>query len=175
MSTNNVRKHTDPIEPMEIMEVPISLGYHYTAGHSPTVFLRNIAEGRFVGLRSADSDDVYLPPRGSCPKTGKLLTEPVELSGKGTLETFTVVHIPIPGNPLKPPMIVGDILLDGACQAFIHLVSEVEIAEVRIGMRLEPVWKPREEWQYSFENVLYFKPLDEPDVDIDRLRREHSA
>ena len=163
-------------EPVTMMEAPLYLNYHYTAGRAPTIFLRHMREGRIVGLRCEDGEDVYLPPRGSCPKMGKPLTVPVELSGKGVLESFTIVHIPIPGSPLKPPMIVGDILLDGAALSFIHLLGEVEdIKSVRIGMRIEPVWRPREEWDFSFENVLYFRPLDEPDVDIDELRRQHGA
>ena len=50
-----------------------------------------------------------------------------------------------------------------------HLISEVPNEEVRIGMRVEPVWKRKEEWGYSFENIYYFRPNGEPDVEVEGL------
>ncbi len=162
-------------EPVTMMEAPIYLGFHYTAGRASTHFLTEIKKGRLVGLRCEDGEDVYVPPRGSCPKRGAPTTVEVPLSGKGCIEGFTIVHIPIPDNPIKPPFAVANILLDGASLSFIHLVSEVKNEEVRIGMRVEAVWKPEAEWTWTFENIRYFRPLDEPDTDIDALRKKHHA
>jgi hypothetical protein len=36
-------------------------------------------------------------------------------------------------------------------------------------MRVQAKWKPREEWDYSLENIRYFAPIDEPDVDVATL------
>ena len=33
-----------------------------------------------------------------------------------------------------------------------------------MGQRVEAVWRPQEEWGYAMDNILYFKPIDEPDV-----------
>jgi len=74
------------------------------------------------------------------------------------IEAFTVVHIPIPGNPIEPPFIAANILLDGADMACLHRVSEVETDKVHVGMRVRAVWRAREEWDYSFENIAWFKP-----------------
>ncbi len=168
-------KKNEAREPVTQMIAPISLKYTYTAGAAATRFLHEMRKGRIVGQRCEDAEDVYMPPRASCPKRGKPTTISVPLDGRGSVESFTIVHIPIPGNPIKPPFVVANILLDGAALSFIHLVSEVANEDVRIGMRLEPVWKPEAEWTYSFENIRYFRPLDEPDIDIDALRREHHA
>ncbi len=157
--------------PVTMVDSPIHLQYTGTAGRSASVFLRGIAEGRIVGMHCAGSDEVYMPPRGSCPKLGQPTTEEVELSGKGTVTSFTIVHIPIPGNPIKPPFAVGEIRFDGCALSFIHLISGIDPADVRIGMRVEPHWRPREEWTYSFENIKYFQPLDEPDIDPEELLR----
>jgi uncharacterized OB-fold protein len=27
-------------------------------------------------------------------------------------------------------------------------------------MRVQAVWKPREEWDYTFENIAWFKPVE---------------
>ncbi|MGI9286430.1 MAG: Zn-ribbon domain-containing OB-fold protein [Pseudomonadales bacterium] len=158
-----------------MMDAPIYLGYNFKPCESASHFLSNLKQGKIVGMRRVNGDEVYVPPRGSCPKYGEPITVPVELSDKGTVESFTIVHIPIPGNPIKPPFVVANILVDGAALSFIHLVSGVDNADVRIGMRVQAEWKPEEEWDYSFENVKYFKPIDEPDVDVDALREQHNA
>jgi uncharacterized OB-fold protein len=41
-----------------------------------------------------------------------------------------------------------------------HLISEVDLDKVHIGMRVEAVWKPEEEWEYSFENIAWFRPIE---------------
>jgi hypothetical protein len=32
------------------------------------------------------------------------------------------------------------------------------------------VWKPREAWDYTLENIRYFKPTGEPDVELEDTR-----
>ena len=55
-----------------------------------------------------------------------------------------------------------------------HLIQEVDIKEIRIGMRIQAVWKPKEEWTHSLENIKWFAPIDEPDVDVATLRFQES-
>ena len=37
-------------------------------------------------------------------------------------------------------------------------------------MRVKAVWKPKSEWRHSLENIKWFIPTDEPDVDVTKLR-----
>ena len=62
--------------------------------------------------------------------------------------------------------------IDDSDISFVHLVSEVANQDIRIGMRVEAVWKPEDEWGYSFENISHFRPYDAPDVDVEALRKE---
>jgi hypothetical protein len=41
-------------------------------------------------------------------------------------------------------------------------------------MRVQAVWKPKEEWTHSLENIKWFAPIDEPDVDVSTLRFQPS-
>jgi hypothetical protein len=50
-------------------------------------------------------------------------------------------------------------------------MSECVNEEVHMGQRVQAVWKPQDEWTYAMDNVQYFKPIDEPDVPIDRIGR----
>lgn len=155
---------------VEGFESPINLHYTFAAGYATSKFLRSIKDGKLVGQRSPKTGKVILPPRGSCPETGVPTTEEVTVQDTGTVITFTVVHIPIPNNPVKPPFIVANICLDGADQTFIHLVSDCNNDDVKIGTRVKAVWKEPSEWDYSMDNIKYFKPLDEPPVDIEKLK-----
>ena len=61
-------------------------------------------------------------------------------------------------------------LLDGAAVSTYGTLLEVPIEDVRIGMRVEPVWVPDEELTYSAENVTHWRPIDEPDVAPETLK-----
>ena len=160
---------------VEIMESPIVLKYNFSAGRATSKFLRSTKEGKLVGQRSPKTGKIIIPPRGSDPETGTATVEEVELSDKGTVISFTIVHIPIPNNPIQPPYIIANLVLDGADQTFIHLVSECNNEDIQIGTRLEAVWKDKSEWDYSLENIKYFRPIDEPPADIDKLKAERLA
>ncbi len=141
------------------IEVPISFKYKYTAGATTARFLEKMKEGKIVGQRCPSCSNVYMPPRGCCAKCGVVTEEEVELPSTGVIQSFTIVHLPIPGSPIEPPIISANIVLDGADISFLHLVSEVDLEKVDIGMRVEAVWKPEEEWEYSFENIAWFRPI----------------
>ncbi len=64
------------------------------------------------------------------------------------------------------------ILLDGADIPFFALIHECAFDDVRMGMRVQAVWVPKDERSASFESLRYFKPIGEPDVPFDAYK-EH--
>ncbi|MAT93061.1 MAG: hypothetical protein CME59_10715 [Halioglobus sp.] len=163
---NNVGEDNETVTGIE---APIYLKYNFTAGAAASRFLTRIKEGVLTGQRCPRCSQVYIPPRGSCAACGVPTEEEVELADKATVESFTIVSIPIPGNPIEPPFVVANLVPDGANISVIHLLSECDNAEVHIGQRVQAVWKPQEEWGYALDNIRYFKPLDEPDVPVERI------
>jgi uncharacterized OB-fold protein len=151
------------------IDCPVYLHYQFTAGRAPARFLSRIREGVLTGQRCPRCSNVYIPPRGSCPACGIPTEEEVVLPDRGTVQSFTVVAIPIPNNPIEPPFVVANLVLDGANISFIHLMSECDNSQVRIGQRVEAVWKPSQQWGYAMDNIRYFRPLDEPDVPVERI------
>jgi uncharacterized OB-fold protein len=158
-----------PAEPITGIEVPIYLKYKFTAGEAASRFLGEVKEGRLVGQRCPECENVYIPPRGACAACGVPTREEVEVSDKATVESFTIVWIPIPNNPIQPPYIIANLVPDGANISFIHLMSECVNEEVHIGQRVQAVWKPEEEWDYAMDNIQYFKPIDEADVPVEQI------
>ncbi len=146
------------------IEAPVYLKYTFTAGDAASRFLSQIKEGKLVGQRCPSCDNVYVPPRGACAACGVATTDEVPVSDKATVESFTIVYIPIPGNPIQPPYIVANLIPDGANISCIHLMSECENEDVHQGQRVQAVWKDPEDFDYAMDNIKYFKPIDEPDV-----------
>jgi uncharacterized OB-fold protein len=160
---------------VEIMESPIVLDYNFSAGRATSKFLREVKKGRLVGQRSSVTGKVIVPPRGADPETGTPTEEEVVLTDKATVISFTIVHIPIPNNPIQPPYIIANLVLDDSDQTFIHLISDCDNNAIQMGSRVQAVWKDESEWDYTLENIKYFRPTDEPVVDIDQLRSDRLA
>lgn len=159
----------ESLEDITGVECPINLRYNFTAGAATTRFLTQIKQGKLVGEKCPECDNVYVPPRGSCAACGVPTVEEVECVDKATVESFTIVHIPIPGHPVKPPYIIANLVADGSNISFLHLLSECVNEEIRIGQRVEAFWRPEAEWDYAMDNILYWRPIDEPDVAPDLI------
>ena len=160
---------------VKVMNSPVVLSYDFSAGNATSRFLREMKNGRVVGQRSPITGKIIIPPRGADPETGTPTSHDEELSQRGTVISFTIVHLPIPGNPIQPPYVIANMVLDGSDQSFIHLVSECDNESIQMGTRVEAVWKDESEWDYSFENIKYFRPTDEPLMDIDQLKADSQA
>lgn len=151
------------------IEVPIYLKYNFTAGAAAARFLHKIKKGVLTGQRCPRCEQVYVPPRGSCAACGVPTEEEVEVADKATVQSFTIVTIPIPNNPIQPPYIIANLVADGSNISFLHLISECVNEDVHIGQRVQAVWKPEEEWTYAMDNIRYFKPIDEPTVPAEQI------
>ncbi len=160
-------------DPIEVFLQPIQLDYDYTAGVSASRFLRAIEQGKLLGQRCPVDGRVYFPSRGSCPQHAVPFADDgaVELPDRGTIVTYSIVRVPSENIPLELPYITVQVLLDGADTVLMH-VLDGDLDTVRMGLRVEAVWKPKEEWTTSLANILYFRPLDEPDADYDSYK-EH--
>ena len=161
---------TDDREPVTVQVSPSSIEIQHTASLPESTFLRALEEGKLLGARTGKEGKLYFPPREADPGTGRPTTEFVELPDKGTVTTFAIINIPFAGQRIKPPYVAAYVLLDGADIPFLHLVTEIEAADVRMGMRVQAVWKPREEWGLGIDNIDYFRPTDEPDADYDSYK-----
>jgi uncharacterized OB-fold protein len=161
---------SDDREPVTVQVTPSSIEIQHTASLPETAFLRGLQEGKLLGARTGTSGKVYFPPKEADPATGLELDNFIELPDKGTVTTFAIINIPFAGQRIKPPYVAAYVLLDGADIAFLHLIQEIDATEVRMGMRVEAVWKPREEWGLGIDNIEYFRPTGEPDADYDTYK-----
>ncbi|MEO8606142.1 MAG: OB-fold domain-containing protein, partial [bacterium] len=108
---------------------------------------------------------VFVTPLICSPESFAPCNEFVTLEGRGVVTTFCIVNIPVIGRDLQLPYVAASVALDGADISIFAAIQECPVAEVRMGMRVEAVWKADGERTGSFDDVLYFKPTGEPDVD----------
>jgi uncharacterized OB-fold protein len=151
----------------------VRLDYTYTPGVAAQKFLRGLENGKIMGQACDSCDRVYVPPRGACPRCGVPTSREVEVSDKGTVVIFSVVRVPSAAIQVELPYVAAHVLLDGADIAFQALIQECKFDQVRMGMRVQALWKPKSEWGPSFENIRYFRPIDEPDVPYEQFK-EHA-
>lgn len=138
----------------------ISMPYKWAVGTTGSFFLTQLRDhARLWGSRCPDCDKVFIPPRKNCPQCVTVDTSWVELKPRGVLETFTVIHFREPAlQPMEPPYIYGIVKIDGADTGLTHLLGEVEPEKVKSGMRLEAVFKEKDQRKGEITDLLYFRP-----------------
>jgi uncharacterized OB-fold protein len=160
------------VELVKSISTPVALDYDYVTGRAQSRFLRGIAEGRILGQRCIECRRVYVPPRGACPRCAVRTEEEVQVSNKGTVTTFCIVRVPSENLSFNPPYTCAAVLLDGADIPMLHVLQECALEDVRMGMRVEAVWVPKDERGPTMSSIRYFKPIAEPDAEYDSFK-EH--
>lgn len=157
-------------EAVQRVRMPAAMVYDYSPGLARTRFLRGLQEKKILGERCPETGDVYVPPTGVAPVSGLLTTEQVEVGPYATITSFCVVHIGFGVNAPPTPFVSALFLPDGAAVSLYGTVGEISHDEVRIGMRVEPVWVDDDQLTTSMENIRYWRPIDEPDVPAEQLK-----
>jgi uncharacterized protein len=154
------------------LSAPVTVAFDYTRSTGPVIgrFLTGLRDGQIVGGRTSDGT-VVVPPPEFDPVNHQPITDFVEVAAVGTVTSWTWVPEPVKDQPFDRPFAFVLVLLDGADIAVLHLILGVPAADVRMGMRVRAVWKPREEWTYSLENIDHFEPTGEPDADYDTYKQ----
>lgn len=144
----------EPIVEHQELKVP----YRYSMGATTSKFFIEIRDQkRILGIKCPQCNMVFVPPRSTCGRCFSPLKDWVEVSDKGTLQTYTIVHYPTPVQPVPTPLIYGIVKLDGADTGLAHLINETDYERLHIGMRVQAVFK--EERVGNMLDILYFKPL----------------
>ncbi|WP_030723094.1 Zn-ribbon domain-containing OB-fold protein [Streptomyces sp. NRRL S-237] len=140
------------------------LDYVYSPGRAQTAYIEALSERRTVGERCPSCHKVYVPPRGACPTCGVATTDRVEVGPAGTVTTYCIVNIKAKNLDIEVPYVYAHIALDGAGLALHGRIGGIPYDQVRMGLRVEPVWT--EGGRYPD----HYRPTGEPDADYDAYK-----
>lgn len=143
---------------------PARLDYTYSPGRAQSAYLEALASRRVVGERCPSCHKVYVPPRGACPTCGVATDEQVEVGPRGTVTTFCVVNIKAKNLNIEVPYVYAHIALDGADLALHARIGGIPYDQVRMGLRVEPVWSE------GSRHPDHYRPTGEPDADYDAYK-----
>lgn len=153
-----------PVEAVKYIDANIYLPYHYVAGDRRAAYMRALKDKRILGSRCSKTGKVFVPPIINSPESFAPADELVDVPDRGIVTTFCIVNIPVIGRSLELPYVAASVALDGADISIFAAIQECKADEVRMGMRVEAVWKPDNERQGDHEDILYFRPTGEPDA-----------
>lgn len=151
-------------DPVQGIVAPARLDYVYSPGRAPSRYIAALADQRTVGERCPTCRKVYVPPRGACPTCGVATAEQVEVGPRGTVTTFCIVNIKAKNLDIEVPYVYAHIALDGADLALHGRIGGIPYDQVRMGLRVEPVWT--EDGRYPD----HYRPTGEPDADYDTYK-----
>jgi len=126
-------------------------------------YLAGMKEGLIIGTRCKTCRKIVVPPRMVCEWCFRPMEEFIPLQDTGTVNTFSLCYVTWDVKRIKKPEIPAVIEIDGASplHGIMHLLGEVKPDQVRIGMRMQAVWKPPEERHGAITDIQYFKPIQE--------------
>jgi uncharacterized OB-fold protein len=98
-------------------------------------FYTHLAEGKLMAGKCARCGKIHLPPRPLCDKCFGQDFAWIEISGKGTLLTFTVIYIAPALFQAMAPYAVGIVQLENGAK--IPGIIAATQDQLQIGMRLQ--------------------------------------
>ncbi len=132
--------------------------YQHSAGARASEFFVKLRDDqKITATRCAQCDKTYMPPASICSHCFDKLDEWVELSGRGEVVSYTVIHYDEPAHPLPAPFASAIVRLEGADTGITHFLGEVHLDKITIGMKVEPVFK--DEREGNMLDIQYFRPV----------------
>ncbi len=137
--------------------------YAWDTGVAIGRYLAALKEGMILGARCKTCRRTVVPPRTVCEWCFRPMDEYVPLQDTGHVNTFSLCYVTWDVQRITEPEIPAVIEIDGASplHGIMHMLGEVDPERVKIGMRVQAVWKPAEERQGAVTDIRYFKPVDE--------------
>lgn len=141
--------------------------YRWDTGVAVGKFLAGLKDGKLLGVHCPQCQRTLVPPRAFCELCFRAINRWVALKDKGTVNTFSVSFVNWDATRRETPEVPAVIEIEGASpgMGIMHVLSEVGydlktiLARVKIGMRVEAVWKPPREREGSITDIRYFRPV----------------
>jgi uncharacterized OB-fold protein len=137
--------------------------FEWDTGVAVGHYLAALKEGVILGARCPHCRKTVVPPRQVCEWCYRPMSDYVPLQDTGIINTFSICYVTWDVQRITQPEIPAVIEIDGASRlhGILHKLGETDPQDVRIGMRVEAVWKPAAERLGAITDILYFRPIPE--------------
>jgi uncharacterized OB-fold protein len=140
------------------------LKYAWDNGVAIGRYLAELKNGKIIGKKCTECKKILVPPRLFCETCWRPTDEWAYVKDTGTILTFVVSHVNWDASRVKEseryhtPAVIE---LDGAGkdQAILHLIDEIEPYDIKIGMKVQAVWKKPEERIGAITDIKHFKVI----------------
>lgn len=137
--------------------------YGWDTGVAIGKYLAGLKNGIIFGVYCQYCRKTLVPPRVVCESCFHPITKFVPLKDTGVVNTFSICYVTWDVQRIQVPEIPAVIEIDGASpkHGILHKLGEVSPDDVKIGMRVQAVWKPAKERIGAITDIEYFKPIKE--------------
>lgn len=135
--------------------------YAWDAGLAIGRYLDGLKAGYILGVRCRRCARTVVPPRAFCEQCFGPMDAFVPLADAGTINTFSLCYVTWDVRRIRDPLLPAVVDIDGTSPrvGILHLLGEVAPDAVRVGLRVQAVWKPAGERQGAITDIRYFRPL----------------
>ena len=113
-----------------------------------------MAVNKMIGVKCTKCNAVYYPKRDCCPICRGVELEETDMGDSGELITYTELWA-VPKGISQMPLVLGIVQFSNGGR----VLGQISAKEVKVGMRLKPVWavvrKVQEKEVYGFK----FEPI----------------
>lgn len=146
----------ESIAPM-FQELAMEFGYKHSTGEVVGRFLAGLKEQKTIWGKRVAGLGVVVPPLDYSEVDASASSEWVAVEPKGIVTAVAVVHKPIDRlHPYQQPFAYVLVKLDGADTAMPHVVKD-NLDKLRVGVRVEAVWKNDDERVGSILDIACFR------------------
>ncbi len=140
------------------------LKYAWDDGVAIGRYLAELGNGRIIARTCYKCNRTMLPPRMFCELCFRPTDEWTFVKDTGVIETFSIAKVNWDASrrgPKEPPLLPAVIVIDGASEGMgiMHMLGEVDPKDLKIGMKVQAVWKKPEDRTGAITDILYFKPV----------------
>jgi uncharacterized OB-fold protein len=143
-----------------VVEHGVAPFYEWACGEALSFFLSKLKEAEIWGTKCRRCERILLPPRIFCEACFRRVDEWVKLRDTGVVKTFSFSYVNTDASRRREPQIVAVVAVDGASpgMGLLHLLGEVEMERVRVGLPVKAVWRPPASRRGAITDIEYFKP-----------------
>lgn len=135
--------------------------YAWDTGVAIGRYLEELKNGRLIGRKCRVCERIMIPPRMFCELCFRPNDEWVYVKDTGVVNTFSICTITWDMQRLKTPQIPAVVEIDGASpgMGILHLLGGVDAKKVKVGMKVQAVWKQPRDRVGSITDIRYWTPI----------------